>query len=133
MADRKFKEPTKISEAIARKRVLEADIMNIERQLAEPTRYDREGAKISKKDYQLWRSSAHSSLVFKKTEHAYLKDWIKDRRRRLNADEIGIFKEDDPREVLVKAKVALKKALAGDDSDLGVIYNVIDQFLQHAA
>jgi hypothetical protein len=132
MAERQFNEPHTIGEARARKRILERDIMNIERQLAEPVRYDNDRV-LDIEEYRRWRSKAHSSMVFKKTEHAFLKDWIVERRRRVNADEVGIFEADDPREVLVKTRLALKKALDGDDSALGAIYNVIDQFLQHAA
>jgi len=133
MSDRQFTEPSSIAEAKARKRALERDIMNIERQLAEPVRYDRDGSEMSKKDYRLWRSSAHSSMIFKKAEQAYLKDWIKERRRRVDAENANIFDANDPRNLLVEARTAIKKALAGDDADLGRIFNVIDQYLQHAA
>lgn len=129
---RQFVEPSTIAEAISRKRTLERDIWNIERQLAEPLR-EQEGKPLDKKQYRSWRSKAHSSLAFKKAEQAFLKDWITERRRAIEANKLGIFDPNDPRELLVKTRVALKKALAGDDLELGQLYNMIDQFLQHAA
>jgi hypothetical protein len=129
---RQFIEPSTIAEAISRKRMLERDIWNIERQLAEPRR-EQDGKPIDRKQYRSWRSKAHTSLVFKKAEQAFLKDWIIERRRAIEAGKLGIFDPNDPKELLVKTRAVLKKALAGDDLELGQLYNVIDQYLQHAA
>lgn len=130
--DRQFQEPHSIADATARKRMLERDIMNIERQLAEPVRME-EGRPMAKKEYRYWRSKAHASLVFKKAEQAFLKDWIKERRRQIESGKIGIYKSDDSKELLLKTRQELKKLLDDADTDIPALYNAIDQFLQHVA
>lgn len=129
--DRQYQEPRSISEATARKRALERDIMNIERQLAEPVRME-EGRPMAKKEYRSWRSKAHASLVFKKAEQAYLKDWIKERRRQIELGKLGIYK-DEPKELLLKTHQELKKLLEDRATDIPALYNAIDQYLQHVA
>lgn len=128
-----YDEPRSIAEAKERKRLLFADIMSIERQLADKYRVDRNGNKLSKQEYRLWRGAAHSSLVHKKSEHAYLKDWIIERRRTIEAAQIGIKNANDPMSVMVGLHEVLKKALDGDDMALGKAFNVVDQYLNHAA
>lgn len=131
--DRQFQEPSSISEATARKRMLELDIMNIERQLAEPVRVLEEGRPMPTKQYRSWRSKAHASLVFKRAEQVYLKDWIKERRRQIEAGKLGIQGMDEPKELLLKTRQELKKLLADSDTDIPALYNAIDQYLQHVA
>lgn len=126
MGDRQFRDPESVLEAQERMLSLSQDVMNIERQLAEPPRGEND-------EYRRWRSKAHGSLVYKKSEHAFLKHWVTERRRQIEAGKLDIFHPNDPREILVRTRQALKKALDGDTADLGPLYNVIDQYLQHAA
>lgn len=134
MNDPNYRSPPSLSQALRWKRELEKDIWNIERQLAEKTHFDRGlNRLLTSKEYQSWRKSAHARLIYKKTDHSFLKDWIVEQRRRIDADEIGIHDPNDPRELLQRTKVAIGKALDGDGADLGVLYNVIDQYLHHAA
>lgn len=129
-----YRNPQNLSEALSWKRELERDIWNIERQLAEKTHFDRSsGVVLSGAAYQNWRKAAHSRLIYKKVDHSFIKDWITERRRKIDADEVGIHDPNDPRELLQRTKIAMKKAMDGDDSDLGVLCNVIDQYLHHAA
>ena len=133
MRDPQYEEPQTIKEARSRMHALERDIMGIERQLSEPERIDRDGKRLNRKEYRKWRGSALSSRVFKKLEYAYLKAWIKERRRRVEAEDLDIFDADDPKAILVSVRKALRQAMDGDHADLGVIFNVVDQYLQHAA
>ncbi len=131
-----FPEPKSMKEARKRKRELERDILNIDRQLRDPERRDRKGKLLSAEDYMRWSKGARSSLIFKKTEHAYIKDWMADRRRKIQANEIDIYDADDSRELLVRCRLVLRRILDGEDMDnldLGSLFNVIDQHLQHAA
>lgn len=130
--DRQFPEPRSISDALAQKRALERDIMNIERQLAEPIRMEG-NQPMAKKEYRGWRSKAHASLVFKKAEQTYLKDWIKERRRQIEAGKLGIRGMDEPRELLLKTRQELKRLMEDDSTDIPALYNAIDQYLQHVA
>lgn len=124
----RFAEPESIAEAKRRKRELLLDILSIEQQLTSNTEDGK-----NKQEYQQWRAKAHKSLVFKKAEHLVLKDWITERRRLVEAKELGIWNPNDPREILLRTRAALLRALDGDDLELGAVYNVIDQFLQHEA
>ena len=134
MNEPNYREPPNLAQALRWKRELEKDIWNIERQLAEKTHYDRgSNTVLTGTAYANWRKSAHARLIYKKTDHSFLKDWIVERRRQIDADEVGIHDPNDPRELLQRTKIALGKALDGDAEDLGAIYNVIDQYLHHAA
>jgi hypothetical protein len=133
MAREGYPEPRSIAEAKERKLLLLTDILSIERQLADKYRVDREGHRLSRQEYRLWRGAAHSSLVHKRAEYAYLKEWIIERRRALEAAKIGVENMNDPRSVMTGLHAVLKKALDGDDHALGVAFNVVEQYLYHAA
>jgi hypothetical protein len=131
-----FPEPESLREAHDRKRVLERDIMNIERQLMDRERRDRDGKPLSKDEYRVWHRKTRSVLIYKKVEQTFLKDWIVRRRREVQATEVGIFDPDDPREMLVQCRKVLRRLLDGEEVEeagAGRLYDVIDQFLQHAA
>ncbi len=132
----RFDEPKTMAEAQERKRILERDVRNIERQLKDREKRDRNGRLLDKKSYLKWRKGARSSEIFKKTEQAYLKDWIVERRRAIQAGELGIFDPNDPREMLLRARLALRGILDGkspEELEVGKLYDTIDQYLQHAA
>jgi len=105
--------------------------MNVERQLAEPLRCNQDGSEMSTMQYKRWRSRAHSSLVYKKGEQTYLKDWMKQRRVDIEAGKAGVFDVHDPRAYLVRARAVLKLVLDGDTTAVGQAYSAIDQFLQN--
>ena len=129
-----FAPPTSIAEAQARKRELESDIKRIECQLGDPLpRFDREGRLMTKEEKQAWRNAAHFKMNIKIDEQVFLKDWIKERRRQVEADQTGIFDANDAREMLVISRIAMRKALAGNDEALGSTCHTIDQYLKNVA
>jgi hypothetical protein len=131
-----YPEPVSIAEAKLRKRELERDIMNIERQLSDRDRRGRDGSLLTKEAYLRWYKGARSSLIFKRVEHTYLKDWILERRRQLQARELDIYELSDPRALLLQCRQTLREVLDGrdpEDTDAGNLYNVIEQYLHHAA
>lgn len=131
-----FPAPKTMRDAKTRKRALERDIMNIERQLADRDRRDRKGRPLTREAYLRWNKNARSSLIFKKTEHHYLKDWIVERRRAVSSKRAGIFDPNSPEELLLHAKGKLRDVLNGkspDEAGLGSLYDLIDQYLHHAA
>lgn len=127
-----FDPPKNMKEAKTRKRALERDIANISKQLSDPTRKDKRGKKLSTKDYLRWRGQARASLVFKQVEQVFLKDWIKERRRVIAAGELGVFDPNDPNHLLQVTREKLLEA-KGQAPGLGELFDLIDQYLQHAA
>jgi hypothetical protein len=110
------------------------DIMNIEKQLSYSERRGPDGKLLSTQEYKYWRSRTHASLVFKRAEYTDLKAWILNRRREIEASELGIRDPNSPREVLVACRALLRELLDNgvQHEDLGVVYNVVDQTLQHS-
>lgn len=131
----KFVEPTSIREAKDRQKALLLDLRNIEKQLGDHVRTNREGDPLSPKEYVQWRSRTRASYVYKQNEYAELKDWIKERRRYIEAKRVKISNPDNQRELLVAAHAALRAVLNGDEHDefIGQVYSVIEQHLTHAA
>jgi hypothetical protein len=129
-----FKAPTSIKSAQQRMRDLLIDIMNIEKQLSYSERRGPDGKLLSTQEYKYWRSRTHASLVFKRAEYTDLKAWILNRRREIEASELGIRDPNSPREVLVACRALLRELLDNgvQHEDLGVVYNVVDQTLQHS-
>lgn len=127
-----FPVPESIHDAKIRKRLLERDILNITKQLADGDRRDRSGKRLVLSDYRRWRSQARASHIFKQTEQVYLKDWIVERRRTLQASALGIFEPNDPRALLMQVRTLL-----GDEEDrsseMGLLLDTINQFFQHVA
>lgn len=122
---RMFQPPGTMSEAIERRATLVADVMNIECQLCVFTN--------EHKDHKRWRAKARSSLAYKKEELLFLNNWIKERRRAIEANKLGVFDPNSPKELLMRAKIIINNTLDGDDSQLGALYSMIDQYLNHAA
>lgn len=129
-----FEEPTTIREAKDRLMILLTDIRSIEKQLTDFERRDRSGEVLSREEYLRWRSRTRASQIFKQTEYARLKDWILERRRSIEAEEIDIERVNDARDILRAARIILRKAIdKGAPADVGRLYNVVDQYLYHAA
>lgn len=129
-----FEPPASIRTAQLRMRDLLIDIMNIEKQLSHAERRGPDGKPLSKQEYRHWRSRTHASLVFKRAEYTDLKAWILNRRREIEAAELNIRDPNSPRDVLMACRALLRDLLDSGvkHEDLGVVYNVVDQTLQHA-
>lgn len=128
-----FDPPQNIEAAQARMRGLLIDIMNIEKQLAPGDRRGTDGNPLPRNEYRSWRSRTHASLVFKRVEYSDLKSWILHRRREIEASDVSIANPDDPRAVLLGVRALLRDLLDRnvDHPDLGAVYNVVEQHLQH--
>lgn len=128
-----FNPPGSIMEANDRMRELFIDIMNIEKQLSQGEKRGFDGRLLPRNEYKSWRSRTHASLVYKRTEYHDLKAWILQRRREVEAAEVQINNPNDPRDVLLAVRALLRDLLDDnvDHGDLGVVYNVVDQHLQH--
>lgn len=129
----RFVEPTSIREAKERQKALLLDLRNIEKQLGDSVRTNRDGEPLSSKEYVHWRSRTRASYVYKQNEYAELKDWIRERRRQLEAAKIEITDPNDARQLLLSARLVLRSVLNGEEpEDLGHVYSVIEQHLTHA-
>lgn len=123
-----FDEPISISDAKARKRRLEIEIADIGRQLSDRTR-KRNGKALSASEYEDWRHRTRNVLLRKEAEQVYLKDWILERRRHLAGRKLDIEDVDDPVDILV----ATRTELMSEQPRLGLLVDVIEQFLTHSA
>lgn len=122
-----FTEPTTIRDAKDRMRELHKSIASIETSLG-----DAEfKARRTPEEYRSWRSRARWKLYYQKQEYMDLRDWIVDRRRSLDATDIEVTDANDTREIMVKVRHTLKDILQGRDPNVGQLFNVIDQHLQH--
>lgn len=127
-----FQAPQSIKEALGRKRVLEGDILNIERQLGEHTRTEH-GRVLSLGEYRHWRAKAHSSLVYKKTEQSYLKDWIVSRRKEIQTGKLGIYRSGSANDLLQRVLIELTKLEKDEPTKLLALKSVIEMHLKHEA
>ena len=129
----RFVEPVSIRDAKDRLKALLLDIRNIEKQLGDHIRTNRDGVELSPKEYVAWHSRTRASLVYKQNEYQELKDWVLERRREVESKEVDIEDPNDPRELLLAARAVLRSVLDGDEpDDIGLVYAVIDQHLIHA-
>lgn len=128
MTRTQFEEPSSIYEAKSRKRVLEAQIADIGRQLAD-TQRKRGDKAMPAQDYVQWKMRTRYALNRKEAEQVYLKDWILDRRRQLTGQKLDIEDVDDPIDIIVAAR----SELLSEKPRLGLLLDVIEQFLTHSA
>jgi len=129
----RFVEPASIREAKERQKALLLDLRNIEKQLGDHVRMNRDGEPLSPKEYVQWRSRTRASYVYKQNEYAELKDWIRERRRQLEAAQVKITDPNDARQLLLGARAVLRSVLNGEEPEnLGDMFNVIEQHLTHA-
>jgi hypothetical protein len=84
-------------------------------------------------DYRVWRAKAHSSLVYKKEEQCFLKDWIADRRREIEAGKLGIYKHNTAEDLLQKTLCELKKLGRDEPTRITALMHAIEMFLKHEA
>lgn len=132
----RFHEPSSIREARTRMKMLLLDIRNIEKQLGDPVRLARDGSEMPLSEYRSWYSRIRASLVYKQTEYGELKDWVKERRRSLFAEEVvDVTNPDDPRQLLLVTRSLLREILDGghDPARVGEVFTIIEQHLLHAA
>jgi len=130
----RFIEPASIRDAKDRLKALLLDIRNIEKQLGDHVRTNRDGVELSPKEYVVWHSRTRASLVYKQNEYQELKDWIRERRREIESKEVDINNPNDPRQLLLAARAVLRSVMDGDEpDDIGHVYAVIEQHLIHAA
>lgn len=128
-----FHAPSSIREARQRMKGLLLDIRNIEKQLGDPVRLDRDGNPLKTEDYRNWYSRIRASLIYKQTEYAELKDWVRNRRIEVAAEQLEITDPTDSRQLLIAAKAVLRDVLDGeaDPLDAGHVYALIEQHLVH--
>lgn len=130
----RFVEPVSIQDATDRLKALHLDMRNIEKQLGDHIRTNRDGVELSPKEYIVWHSKTRASLVYKQHEYIELKDWIKRRRREIDSKEINIEDPDDPRQLLIAARAVLRAVMDGDEpEEIGQVMTVIEKHLTHAA
>lgn len=132
----RFVDPRSMEDAEDRRQELLRDIWSIEKQLSDgKRRLDRDGKPLSVEAYKDWHSRTRASLVYKNNEYRMLKRWIKDRRASIEAGELGVRDANSPRDLLIGARGALRKALDGGaaNADVGRMFKVIDQYLKRAA
>jgi hypothetical protein len=130
----RFVEPRSIREAKDRLKALLLDIRNIEKQLGDHVRTNRDGVELTSKEYVVWHSRTRASLVYKQNEYQELKDWVRERRREIESKEVKIEDPNDPRQLLLAAHAVLRSVMDGDaPAQLGHVFSVIDQHLIHAA
>lgn len=119
-------EPLTMKEALQRLRKVTVDVQNIEMQLGDRRRE-------SNPDYPTWRMKTKSARVYSLMELRALRDWIQERRRMLNAKEVGIWDHADPRALMQQAVIEGRKALKGESNSLDKVIAALDLFLTHNA
>lgn len=137
MQEYTFEEPASIKEAESRIAEAREAIRSIEHQFRSKNRYLRsDGRRMNPKEYRKWRSGAHVSLNHFLSEVGYLKRWVKDRRRALDSQKLGIYTPDSPDEMLRRCHLFLREVLDGKDLDAagaGALMHIIDSYLKHVA
>lgn len=135
----KYKAPISIKEALQRINQLYADIIDIERQLAEKDRLDMNtGERMSPASYRRWRSAALASRMHKLVERKELQLWVQNRRRAILAKEAGVYRADDPRSLIVATTQALREFFHGDgdideaENRLHKLLQLMEGYLMHA-
>ncbi len=130
----RFIEPESIREANDRLKSLLLDIRNIEKQLGDHVRTNRDGDELTPEEYIVWNSKTRASLVYKQYEQQELKHWIRERRRQIDASKVDIDDPNDARQLLMAARTVLRSVLRGEEPDhLGQVATVIEQYLIHAS
>jgi len=124
-----FHSPQTMKEAKERLREVTTNILNVEKQLGDEGRRIRFGPS----EYQEWREKTKSAKIYMITEQQHLKDWIFERRRSLEAKELGIWKPEDPRTILQRAILEGRKALNGKPNDLAKVLDLAELCLNHDA
>lgn len=124
-----FEKPTSLSQALARTRTVTINIMNVEKQLGDR----RRERTMREADYETWREKTKAARIFMVSELRFLKDWIKDRRRQLDAQKVGIWPHNDPRAILQHLVIEGRKALRGEENELAAVLDQADLFLTHDA
>lgn len=131
-----FVEPQDVPECKERMKLLLRGIRNIEKQLGDKNRNNPNGGgRLSPREYFRWRSSASSSLIYKKEEYEFLRSWLTEHRRIVLAGHYDIRDPNNPEELLLVARTRIQRVLADtDDIDsLAELSQIIDQYLQHRA
>ena len=122
-----FKPPTSLKEAKERLRTATIDIMNVEKQLGDRRR------QVTMKNYDEWRERTKAAKIFTVMEQKDLKAWIFERRRQLDARDLGVWPPADPRVLLQQVVLEGRRELRGETSNLAGILDLIDTYLTHDA
>jgi hypothetical protein len=133
-----FVEPRSIREAKMRLHEVQKDIWNMEKQLGDKTpRFNHdENRPMTPAEQKAWRSKKiRPKHIFAQVERARLMDWIAERRREATAEKLQVTNPNDGREILIAARTVIRKVLDEKDEpdELGRLFDVIEQFLVHAA
>ena len=118
-----------LQQARARMREVTLNIMNVEKQLGDKRRQKN----MSASEYENWYEKTKAAKIFMVAEKHYIKDWILERRRQLDAKRVGIWPHNDPRTMLQRVVIEGRKSLAGEENDLVAVLDLIDSYLQHDA
>ncbi len=125
-----FEEPKNIKECKARLLILRFTLQDIELQLADPERRDKDGIVLQGQDYKRWRYRALSKLNAVRAEHAYLTDWLVDARIKAQAQSLGVDDHSDPKGLIMRGRDVLRQ-LADYSADAGKLSDVFDHYLLH--
>lgn len=75
-----FAQPETLDEAEERRRELTFDVQNIQSQLGDKNRTDKNGKPLSSKQYWAWKKKAQHMLNLKLDELRFIKKWIQKHR-----------------------------------------------------
>lgn len=124
-----FEPPNTMKEAKELLREVTFSILNVEKQLGDEGLEER----LSAADYQRWREKTKSAKIYMISDQQALKDWILNRRRAIDAKEIGIWKPEDPRTLLQHAIIEGRLALDGKPNNLARVLDLASLCLIHDA
>lgn len=110
-----FTVPTNIPEAKRRKRVAEAEVDDINFQLADRARRSKRGGLLTTEEYLRWSRGAKASRLQKGAEVRFLKDWIAEARLDVERRNLGVNGSTD-RALLARMHGMLSDLL--QDSDI---------------
>lgn len=124
-----FDVPTSLKEALARFHSSKIHLLNVEKQLGDK----RRARQMEPHEYDTWREKTKAARIFIVAERQFLLEWIRERRRQLDAKKVDIWPVDDPRALLQRAVVEGRKALRGEENELAAVLDAADVYLTHIA
>lgn len=124
-----FRIPVALREAKIRLNIITTDVLNVEKQLGDRRRVKT----MSEADYDSWREKTKAARIFMVAEMRFLKTWILDRRRRLLAQDSGVWPEMDPRTMLRRVVIEGRRYIRGEANTLTEVLDAVDLFLTHDA
>jgi len=127
-----FATPSSIRQCRDRLHELYCTIEKINVDLSDPRRTDREGQVLSRKEYTDWKHRALAKLSMSRVEYAQLTAWLKDQRRALQAETLGIADPNNPSDLIQRGRDVLRR-VSEQDPEAGRLSDAFDQYLMHEA